>query len=122
MPLLRNHDAAWPDRYVFTHVGRWEKGKAAESKYANCSVRSSRFNMVNSDTRAGKNWELYDIKADPGEKNNIAAENPEAMRPIEAAYDKWWEEIQPGLVNEDAVPPAVNPYKELYEKQFGGKA
>ena len=28
-------------------------------------------------------------------------------------------EIQPGLVNEDAVPPPVNPYKELYEKQFG---
>src|SRR5262249_31689365 len=41
-PLLRNHDASWPDRYVFTHVGRWEKGEAASSKYARCSVRTAR--------------------------------------------------------------------------------
>jgi arylsulfatase A-like enzyme len=122
LPLLRKHDAAWPERYVFQHIGRWEKGKAAESKYAGCSVRTSRFNMVNSDRQGRKNWELYDIKADPGEQKNIAGDNAEAMRPIEAAYDKWWQEIQPGLVNEDAIPPAVNPYKELYQKQFGPKA
>jgi arylsulfatase len=119
LPLLKKHDAAWPDRYVFEHIGRWDKGKAAESKYAGCSVRTARYNMVNSNPQGRRNWELYDIKADPGEQKNIAAQNAEAMRPIEAAYDKWWEEIQPGLVNEDAVPPAVNPYKELYEKQFG---
>ena len=39
---------------------------------------------------------------------------------MRAAYDRWWEEILPCLVNEDAVGPAVNPFKELYWKQFGG--
>jgi arylsulfatase len=28
--------------------------------------------------------------------------------------------VTPLLVNEDAVGPAVNPFKELYWKQFGG--
>jgi arylsulfatase len=28
--------------------------------------------------------------------------------------------VQPGLVNEDAKGPKVNPFKELYWKQFGG--
>jgi arylsulfatase len=40
---------------------------------------------------------------------------------LDAAYDKWWDSVQPCLVNEDAVGPKVNPFKELYEKQFGGK-
>jgi arylsulfatase A-like enzyme len=118
-PLLRDRNAAWPDRYLFTHVGRWEKGKAAESKYAGCSVRNSRYNMVNGDRSGRRAWELYDIRKDPGEKTNIAAENAEAMRPMEAAYDKWWEEILPCLENEGAVGPPVNPFEELYQKQFG---
>jgi hypothetical protein len=29
--------------------------------------------------------------------------------------------LQLGLVNEDAVGPKVNPFKELYKKLFGGK-
>src|ERR1051325_11028338 len=118
-PLLRDRDAAWPDRYLFTHVGRWEKGKAAESKYAGCSVRNTRYNMVSSERSGRRAWELYDIPKDPGEKADIAGENAEAMRPMAAAYDQWWTEILPCLENEDAIGPPVNPFKELYEKQFG---
>mgnify|MGYP001455765636 CR=1 FL=1 len=29
--------------------------------------------------------------------------------------------VQPQLVNENAVGPKVNPFKELYWKQFGGR-
>jgi hypothetical protein len=32
--------------FFFTHVGRWEKGKAEESKFKNCSVRNMRFHLV----------------------------------------------------------------------------
>ena len=39
---------------------------------------------------------------------------------LRAAYETWWSEAQPMLVNENAVGPKVNPYKELYWKQFGG--
>jgi len=119
VPLLKDGNAEWPDRFLFTHVGRWDKGMARESKYRNCSVRSPRFNMV-SLGGAGKKWELYDLKNDPGEKKNGIDEHSDVVKQMEAAYDKWWAEILPCLENENAVGPAVNPFKELYWKQFGG--
>lgn len=113
VPLLKNPNAEWADRYVFVHVGRWAKGEAEKSKFAKCAVRTSKYRLVN-------NEELYDIKADPGEKTNVIAQHPEVVSRIRAAYDQWWSEILPALENEDAVGPAVNPFKERYWKQFGG--
>ena len=44
------------------------------------------------------------------------------MRPIEAAYDKWWASVQPQLVNEKAAAtPKEMTFKVLYEQQFGKK-
>jgi arylsulfatase len=120
-PLLRDPKAAWPDRILFTHIGRWPKGaKPKEYKYAHCSVRSPRWHLVCDTKDASKLWQLFDVKADPGEKTDVAARNPEVVKELDAAYDKWWDSVQPGLVNEDAVGPKINPFKELYEKQFGG--
>ncbi|MGC8743881.1 MAG: arylsulfatase [Verrucomicrobiia bacterium] len=112
VPLLKNPQAQWDDRFLFINVGRWQKGKAAESKYKNCAVRNGRFRFVN-------NNELYDIQSDPGETQNVIDKYPEVVAEMRKAYDKWWEEILPCLENEDVVPPPVNPFKELYWKQFG---
>ena len=36
-------------------------------------------------------------------------------------YDQWWSDVQPLLVNESVTGiPAINPFQELYYKQFGG--
>jgi arylsulfatase len=122
VPLLRDPKAAWPDRILFTHVGRWPKGaKPAKHKYAHCGVRNPRWHLV-CDTRDGsKRWQLFDVKADPGEKADVAARHAGVVKTLDSAYDRWWDAVQPGLVNEDAVGPKVNPFKALYEKQFGGK-
>lgn len=112
-PLLADPQAAWADRNLFVHAGRWKRGMAAESKYAGCAVRTARFRLVN-------NRELHDILADPGETKNVIDEHPVEVAAMRAAYDRWWEEILPALVNEDAVGPDVNPFKALYWKQFGG--
>jgi arylsulfatase len=113
VPLLENLAADWPDRNLFVHLGRWEKGKAAESKFAQCAVRNGRFRLVN-------NTQLFDIKLDPGEMNNVIGQHPDVVAAMRRAYDEWWEEILPCLENESAVGPKVNPFKELYWKQFGG--
>ena len=112
-PVLKNPQAQWADRTLVHHVGRWAKGKAAESKYAKCAIQNSRFTLVD-------NQELYDLKADPGETTNVIAEHPEAVAQLRAAYDQWWNDVQPLLVNENVVGPKMNPFKELYWKQFGG--
>ncbi len=114
LPLLKDPSANWPDRYLFTHVGRWATGKAAESQYANCSVRNTRFLLVN-------NKELFDLQADPGQNTNVLNAHPDIVTAMRAAYDQWWREILPCLENENVTGPPVNPFKELYWKQFGGR-
>jgi arylsulfatase len=114
LPLLKDPQSPWPDRILITHVGRWPTGHAAESKYANCAVRNSRFTLVN-------NAELYDLQADPGESRNVLSENPAIVAELRKVYDDWWTACLPLLVNEDAVGPKINPMKELYWKQFGGE-
>ena len=94
--MLKNPKADWPDRMLVHHVGRWAKGKAAEAKYRQCSIQDSRFTLVN-------NEELYDLKADPDETKNVIAEHPEEVAKLRAAYDRWWNDVQPLLVNESVV-------------------
>lgn len=113
LPLLKNPKAEWADRTLVHHVGRWANGKAADSKYKNCAIQNSRFTLVNND-------ELYDLQADPGEKTNVITQHPEVVATLRAAYDQWWNEALPLLVNEDVAAPQMNPLKELYWKQFGG--
>ena len=120
LPLLKNPDAMWDDRILFTHVGRWEKGKASESKYSHVSARNTRYNLVNN-AKQGEKWELFDISKDPGETTNIADQNPEVVQKLKGAIDKWWLDVFPLLVNENVTGPKVNPFKELYWKQFGGE-
>ncbi len=119
LALLKDEKSTWPDRVLITHVGRWEKGQAAESHYAACSVRNSRFTLVNA-PRQGETWELFDLQADPGETKNVIGEHPDVARKLRAQLDKFWIETTPLLVNEDAVGPPQNPFKVLYWKQFGG--
>jgi arylsulfatase len=122
VPLLKDPKADWADRILITHVGRWPKGAKVDAKFAQCSVRNTRWHLVAAG-RAAKGeqpWELFDVKADPGEKTDVAGKNPEVVKDLAAAYDRWWASLPPYLVNEKAVGPKVNPFKELYWKQFGG--
>lgn len=117
VPLLHNLQTKWDERYLFTHVGRWQPGTPPE-KYGGCSVRFNKFQLV----REGKKWSLYDIASDPAEKNDLSAAKPELAAQLEKAYDAWWESVQPDLSNEDAykTAPKMNPWHVKYWKQFGG--
>jgi hypothetical protein len=64
-------------------------------------------------------WQLFDVKADPGERKNVAQDFPEVVAQLEREFDQWWDSVQPQLVNERAVGPEVNPFKKLYWEQFG---
>ncbi len=112
VPLLEEPRAAWPDRYLFVHVGRWAKGADPDkSKYSRCAVRSARFRLVN-------NNELYDIQADPGETTNVIDQHPQVVEAMRAAYDAWWAEARPLMVNEDVPLAPERPFFVLYEEQL----
>jgi hypothetical protein len=47
------------------------------------------------------NEELYDLKTDPGETENVIAEYPEMVEQLRSKYHQWWTKVLPRLVNED---------------------
>ena len=112
LPLLENPNTAWPDRELFVHVGRWEKGADPnQSQYKNCAVRSQRWRLIN-------NQLLYDIQADPYEKDDVAAKHPQVVQRLRKAYDSWWTKTVPLMVNEKAPYAAEHPQDVRYEKQL----
>ena len=121
VPLLTNPSAPWAERLLITHLGRWPKGtNPSKYQYAQCSVRTPRWHLVCDSPRGEKRWQLFDIPKDPGEKSNVAAQHSDVVQELDTAYNRWWQSILPYLVNEDAVGPKINPFKELYWKQYRG--
>jgi arylsulfatase len=121
VPLLENPSSSWPDRVLFTHVGRWPKfADPNESKFRMCSVRNTRWHLVSENGAAEPKWQLFDVPADPGEKHDVLAQHPEVAKGLAAAYETFWAEALPLMVNEKVVGPKINPFQELYYKQFGG--
>ncbi len=112
LSLLLDHRADWPNRTLVTHVGRWPRGEAAQAKHHNCSIRDERYSLVN-------NRELYDLRKDPAESQNVIGDHPKIVARLRAIYDAWWQSTLTCLENEEAVGPTINPFKELYWKQFG---
>ncbi|VGO21275.1 arylsulfatase [Pontiella sulfatireligans] len=112
LPLLEDPKANWPDRELFIHVGRWNKGEDPnESKFKKCAVRTQRWRFVN-------NKELYDIVADPYETTNVIDEHPEVVEKLRKAYDQWWADTVPMMVNEDRPYATEHPQEVRYEKQL----
>lgn len=122
VPLMNNPQADWPDRILVTHVGRWPKGEnPAQWKYSQCSVRTPLWHLVSVAKPGDKRWQLFDLAQDRGEQTDVVGQHPAIVAQMEAAYDAWWNSVQPKLVNESAVGPMENPFKVLYQQQFGNR-
>jgi arylsulfatase A-like enzyme len=118
--LLKGAKVEDTARTLFTHIGRWPNGaKIDDWKYANCSVRTKQWQMVNTDKDRRKNWQLFDLTIDPGETTNIAADHPDIILKLDAEYVTWWASVTPMMVNENVTGPKQNPYRERFEKQYG---
>ncbi len=121
VPLLENPRALWADRVLITHCGRWPKGTPPEEwKFKSCSARNARWHLVSTNGGARAQWQLFDVAADPGETRDVLDEHSGVARELAFAYDAWWASLPPLLVNENATGPKVNPFKELFWRQFGG--
>ena len=84
-PLLRspNGDAAdWPDRALVTDSQR----NVYPVKWKQSAVITDRWRLVNG-------MELYDIKADPEQRADVATAHPEEVGRLRAAYEQWWAKV-----------------------------
>ncbi len=111
-PLVVSEEAAWPERYLFDHRARWEPGKDPDDfKWMTFSVRGAKYRLV------GKN-QLYDMDADPGQRKNIAEENPDAVSRMLSAYEKFWDGTRPLMVNEGVPLAKEHPYHVWFAEQM----
>lgn len=119
LPLWQASDATWPARSLVTHVGRWPAGEARQSQYRQASVRRGPWQLVFTGEPGGA---LYHLVEDPAATRDRAAEEPALAAELRAYFDRWWAEILPGLVNEEAAAtaPGINAFKELYWRQYRG--
>jgi len=113
-PMLYGDADALRDRTLFVHSQRI----AHPEKWRKTAVMTERWRLVNG-------TELYDIKADPGQQNDVAAAHPEVIAKLTAAYDRWWESLKPtfseyvriGLGNEADNPTRLMSHDWLVENQ-----
>src|SRR5205823_14963498 len=51
--------------------------------------------------RLVKGEELYDLRSDPGQKTNVAAQHGDVLRRMRDHYDRWWAKVEPLLRSEE---------------------
>ena len=80
--LLMDNDSRWPDRILITDSQRIEHPE----KWRKSAVMTDRWRLIN-----GK--ELYDMKADPDQKMDIADAHPQVVEKLRKAYEDWWADV-----------------------------
>ena len=84
-PLLYGEQTGdWPQRMIFTYQIR---GRGLAQRLG--AARSQRWRAVH----YGKNWSLYDMQADPGQKHNVAKQYPEVLRTHAQAFDASFDDV-----------------------------
>ena len=113
VPLLKDAKAPTGPTARCSRTSAAGRGARRRSRSTTaCPIRNSRFTP-------GEQQQLYDLKADPGEKKNVIDEHPQVVAELRTAYDAWWEEVLPRWrTKTHGNGPTVNTFKELYWKQF----
>jgi arylsulfatase A-like enzyme len=81
-PLFRAEVSGWPDRTLLVHSQRIEHPE----KWRKCAVMTQKWRLIN-----GK--ELYDIKADPAQNNDVAGEHSGVVETLRQSYECWWTDL-----------------------------
>ncbi|WOH35713.1 arylsulfatase [Thalassotalea fonticola] len=114
-PLLKEPELQeWPARTLFTDSQRILN----PIKWRKSAVMTDKWRLIN-----GK--ELYDIKADPSQSNDISASNIETVNLLRAAYDNWWQDISLNFDSPAAIPvgnPLANPVQLTSHDWLGDNA
>lgn len=81
-PLLFENPVPWPDRTIITDSQRVKD----PIKWRMSATMTNRWRLIDG-------TELYDIKADPGQENDIADQYPEVVQSLREDYEAWWNSV-----------------------------
>jgi arylsulfatase A-like enzyme len=121
VPLLRDPGSRWTDRHLFTHLGRWPRfADPDEHKFRMAAVRNTRWALVSENGGDKPAWQLFDLSTDYAQQHDVSTHHPEVVNALAAAFDRWWTDCRPLMVNENQLGPKLNPFAVWYWEQFGG--
>ena len=123
VPLLAGDTGDWPDRMVFARTSGWRSVLRYDAPVVRDlhtlgrTVRTPRWRAVDD----GDGWQLYDMPNDPSETHDLAAEHPDVVARLGAAYERWMADVtrvpivRPPVPVGHAARPAVDlPAPEAY--------
>jgi len=123
VPLLVGEPGDWPERMFFTRMPGWRRLAGyvdpviRDLQQFPGAVRTERWRMVNT----GSGWQLYDMIADPGQKEDVAAGNARVVERLSRAYQTWFADVTRVPIERPPIPvgyrrrPAVElPAPEAY--------
>jgi arylsulfatase A-like enzyme len=95
LPLLQGEPGPWPDRTLFF---QWHRGDEPEMFRA-FAARSQRWKLVQAlgsgpgRFPAQPKYELFDMAADPFERNDLAGRHPEIVDRLRKDYQTWFRDV-----------------------------
>jgi len=108
LPLLQNEPVDWPHRHIVIQSHRGDQPVL----YHHFMIRDERWKLLHASGfgREGfqgpPKFELYDIRTDPGESNNLTDERPEVLASLKIAYEDWFEEVS-STRPDNYAPPRI---------------
>ena len=108
-PLMLGHDTDWPARKLFSV--RMDESPRGNRRINGIAVRTPRWRL----TVYGEATALYDMVADPNQRQNIAVEYPEVVAELRADIERWYADVTQDSPSRVPIPIGyeVEPIVEL---------
>ncbi len=106
VPLLTGKIQTWPDRMIFARTSGWRSVLSFNEPLVRDlhtlgrTVRTQRWRAVND----GDEWQLYDMRADPSERHDVASEHPKLVTRLATAYDRWLADVTKTPLTRPPIP------------------
>ncbi|QDU37735.1 Arylsulfatase [Maioricimonas rarisocia] len=97
-PLLMDAPGVdWPDRILLTF-----RTRGGQPEFLRGAARDQRYRAVLENAKQG--WQLYDMQADPGQKQNIASDHPDIVASLRSEFEGAVAAIQPEQLTPLPIP------------------
>ncbi|WP_197453988.1 arylsulfatase [Caulifigura coniformis] len=90
---LRGSDTPLPDRTLVIQYSRMD---IPAPRFGDACVLHGPWRLVS-------DRELYDLRSDPRQSRNVLSQHPDVVDRLRTAYRKWWDGIEPGLNQREAL-------------------